>query len=61
MSAQQWLQWVLLPRMTALLHAGHDLPRNFAVAPYFEVALPEHKSLLIVLQQLDNLLNIEDK
>ncbi|WP_353612919.1 YqcC family protein [Mangrovibacter phragmitis] len=55
----EWLQWVLIPRMHALLDGSHALPENFAVAPYYEQALaPDHtgrESVLAVLVELDAL------
>ncbi|WP_312240008.1 YqcC family protein [Pantoea sp.] len=55
----EWLQWVLIPRMHALIAARHPLPENFAIAPYFEVALeqatPGLAPLLLSLNQLDAL------
>lgn len=61
MLAEEWLQWVLLPRMIALLDADAPLPTRFAIAPYFEEALkdkqPDCTPLLVLLQQLDSLLN----
>ncbi|WP_380183938.1 YqcC family protein [Kalamiella sp. sgz302252] len=55
----QWLQWVFLPRMHALLDANASLPVKLAVAPYYEVALegamPGRARLLHVLNQLDQL------
>lgn len=60
MSADQWLQWVLIPRMYALLAAEAPLPTRFAITPYFEEAMPEAALLLNQLQRLDDLLNIED-
>ncbi|WP_130831451.1 YqcC family protein [[Erwinia] mediterraneensis] len=55
----EWLQWVLIPRMQALLAARAPLPTTFAVAPYFEVALaqetPGRALLLLTLSQLDAL------
>ncbi|MFC0226223.1 YqcC family protein [Serratia aquatilis] len=63
MLAEEWLQWVLLPRMYALLESGAPLPTRFAIAPYFEVALKDRQPscipLLVLLQQLDALLNKE--
>jgi uncharacterized protein YqcC (DUF446 family) len=63
MRAEEWLQWVLLPRMTALLDAKAPLPARFMIAPYFEVALkdkqPNCMPLLVLLQRLDVLLNQE--
>lgn len=35
----QWLQWIFIPRMHALLEANAELPRNFAVTPYLEESL----------------------
>ncbi|CNE86522.1 YqcC family protein [Yersinia nurmii] len=65
MAAEQWLQWVLLPRMNALLENSAPLPTRFAVTPYFEVALKDHQTdcslLLAQLQRLDDLLNIESE
>lgn len=54
MSAEQWLQWVLVPRMYALLEAQAPLPTRFAITPYFEVAMPEALRLLTQLQRLDD-------
>lgn len=63
MQAENWLQWVLLPRMYALLDAHATLPTRFAITPYFELALkdkdPNCKPLLVLLQSLDNMLNKE--
>lgn len=59
----EWLQWVLIPRMRALIAAQQPLPQNFAVAPYFEVALasgtPGHAPILRSLAQLDALFSDE--
>ena len=35
----EWLQWVPIPRMHHLLDSEQPLPQNFAVAPYYEMAL----------------------
>ena len=55
----EWLQWVLIPRMYALLDAEAALPQNFAVAPYYEMVLeadmPGRQALLIHLSALDAL------
>ncbi|WP_367143682.1 YqcC family protein [Pantoea stewartii] len=60
MQSLEWLQWVLIPRVQMLIRAGQALPKNFAVAPYFEMALtpvqPGRTLLLLTLQQLDALL-----
>jgi uncharacterized protein YqcC (DUF446 family) len=64
MDAEQWLQWVLLPRMCALLESSSPLPTRFSITPYFEEALsgdgrPDCTALLVQLQRLDDLLNKE--
>ncbi|MBW5814337.1 YqcC family protein [Yersinia kristensenii] len=64
MYAEQWLQWVLIPRMYALLESKGPLPTRFAITPYFEEALsgegrPDCSLLLVELQRLDDLLNKE--
>ena len=53
------LQWVLIPRMHALLDGSLPLPQTFAVGPYYEMALdaahPLRDVLLAELTQLDAL------
>lgn len=59
LSATQWLQWIFIPRMNALLDANGELPRNFAITPYLEEALKEEHYLSALhspLLQLENLL-----
>lgn len=61
MAAEQWLQWVFLPRMRALIDEQVNLPEKIALAPYFEDALPSHaRELITLLTTLDNLLNSHD-
>ncbi|MCD8667937.1 YqcC family protein, partial [Klebsiella pneumoniae] len=49
----------LIPRMHQLLESGQPLPQNFAVAPYYEMALdqahPVRESMLAELLLLDAL------
>lgn len=58
LSATQWLQWIFIPRMVALLEANSELPRNFAITPYLEEALKDESYLpalhspLLKLEQL---------
>lgn len=56
--AEQWLQWVLLPKMLNLLDTNAALPARFEIAPYFEEALPDPNCtpLLALLRKLDTLL-----
>lgn len=57
---EQWLQWVLLPRMKVLLEAGLPLPGASGVAEMAEMvwaARPEvPAALFIALQHFDRLL-----
>lgn len=39
LSATQWLQWIFIPRMHALLDADAELPKGFAISPYLEESL----------------------
>lgn len=61
----EWLQWVLIPRMHALLDGGHPLPTSFAVAPYYEIALdsahPARDAVLAELEALDALFASDDQ
>lgn len=38
MSLEQWLQYILIPRMQALLQANAALPDNISILPYAELA-----------------------
>ncbi|MDY0969957.1 YqcC family protein [Siccibacter turicensis] len=64
LTPHEWLQWVLLPRMHAILDGGLPLPGAFAVAPYYEMALestqPGRDALLVVLLDLDKLIAGDD-
>ncbi|AUH02610.1 YqcC family protein [Pectobacteriaceae bacterium CE70] len=61
MRPEQWLQWVLLPRMHRLLDSNAPLPSRFSLLPYFEEALDDTlegvKPLLFELGRLDVLLS----
>ena len=50
LSATQWLQWIFIPRMHALLDAEADLPRNFSITPYLEEALKDESYLKAIHQ-----------
>lgn len=53
MSAEQWLQWILLPRLHAMLDGGVPLPSVLAITPYFEEALTgDINSIAPLLSQL---------
>ncbi len=57
--AEQWLQWVFLPRLNAMLDGALPLPQSLALAPYFEEALEGNADaiapLLSALSALDAL------
>ncbi|MBI6548932.1 YqcC family protein [Xenorhabdus lircayensis] len=59
MSADEWLQWVLIPRVRALIEQKANLPTAFSIAPYFEEVYKEeierYLPLLEHLRALDNL------
>lgn len=59
----EWLQWVFIPRLTAMIDSGSPLPGNLAIAPYFEMALDPQLSvrpvLLVTLRKLDGLFTQE--
>lgn len=58
MQAHEWLQWIFIPRMYALIEANANLPQ-FALHPYFEEALKDQETninhLLHLIKQLDEL------
>ena len=58
MTFTQWLQWIFIPRMRALLDAGSPLPQGSDIAPYaeesFKVQRMENPAgLLGVIKKLD--------
>lgn len=55
LTATQWLQWIFIPRMNALLDANADLPRNFAITPYLEEALKNEVYLATICSPLAKL------
>lgn len=60
----QWLQFILLPRMHALVEGQHPLPEKFAVSPMathvYRAELAQYRGLIQVLHELDILLSGED-
>lgn len=59
---EQWLQWVFLPRMRALIEAGAALPARSGIHPYAEESGlgrdPRAGELLALIRRFDRL--IED-
>ncbi|WP_439257556.1 YqcC family protein [Lonepinella sp. BR2271] len=45
LQAHEWLQWIFIPRMWALLDSGAVLPSKIAISPYVEEALKEQERL----------------
>ena len=58
MQPYEWLQWIFIPRMQALIDANAELPK-FALHPYFEEAFKQQEidvnDLLALIKQLDEL------
>lgn len=52
MAPEEWLQWVFIPRMHALLESGAPLPNQIAISPYIEEALKEFDDLAALLAPL---------
>lgn len=57
MEALEWLQWILIPRLQAIIDQGGMLPKSFAIAPYFEEAYKhdEEQQYAVILQHLREL------
>ncbi|MCH8536168.1 MAG: YqcC family protein [Alkalimonas sp.] len=57
MAFEQWLQFVLIPRMQALLDGGHPLPADVSILPMAEYALANHpedvRILLFIIGRFD--------
>lgn len=59
----QWLQFIFIPRLQALIDAEQPLPTNIAVSPMAEQALnstPAEVEIVSTLQQIDILLSGQD-
>lgn len=52
MQPEEWLQWVFIPRMYALLESGAALPNQIAISPYLEEAMKEFDDLELLLAPL---------
>lgn len=49
---EQWLQFIFIPRLWALLDAGHSLPSKVSVLPYAEQAFKSQNMQRLALLQL---------
>ena len=59
MNPTEWLQWIFIPRMHALVESQAPLPRHIAISPYLEEALKEEDylaELLIPIMEIEKLL-----
>lgn len=58
LSMEQWLKFVFIPRMQALLDAGAPLPEACALTPQVEMQLPSQSQAAVseVTQAIDDLL-----
>ena len=59
MNPMEWLQWIFIPRMHALVESQAPLPRQIAISPYLEEALKEEDylaELLIPIMEIEKLL-----
>ena len=52
LTALEWLQWVLIPKLNGLLQQGHPLPQNFDITPYFSEALKQHPQQEVIVEHL---------
>lgn len=63
LSLTQWLQWLLIPRMHALLEGDLPLPNNCNIHPFaienFKGMPEDCSTLLRVIQQIDQVLSAD--
>lgn len=62
MSPTEWLQWIFIPRMQALIDNQSPLPSKIFISPYLEEALKEEVYLVELikpLQDIEQLLQVE--
>lgn len=61
MALEVWLQWVFVPRMTALIEAGSALPERCGISPVAEVEYASRggrlDGLRAILREIDRLLD----
>ncbi|MCM5704785.1 YqcC family protein [Larsenimonas salina] len=62
MSLPQWLRFVLIPKLNALLDANAALPASSSIAPAAELYLKEYRystriSLIQALERIDGVMN----
>ncbi|WP_419533974.1 YqcC family protein [Endozoicomonas sp.] len=61
MAFSQWLQWIFVPRVRAIIDGGGSLPKGSNIKSYAEEALPlerlEGEKLLLIIEQFDLLMS----
>ncbi|MGY6772239.1 YqcC family protein [Gallibacterium sp. ZY190522] len=55
MEATEWLQWIFIPRILALIEEQASLPTVIAISPYLEEALKEHPHLPQLLEPIQKI------
>ncbi|AKD37344.1 hypothetical protein I926_00070 [Pasteurella multocida subsp. multocida OH4807] len=55
MSPTEWLQWIFIPRMHALIESGAPLPSKILITPYLEEALKEMDGLQTLLRPISEI------
>lgn len=48
----EWLQWVFITRMKAILESNQPIPTGFSLAPYFEECWKESPHFLPLLDKI---------
>ena len=66
MAFEQWLQWVFMARIGALLESGGELPLRSQIAPLAELAFQENRRidarrLVALIAEFDALVNDGDE
>lgn len=63
MGFDEWLQWVFLPRMRAILENGSGLPEESLISPLAEEFCQSHTGdtsvLLELIEQFDRLIQVD--
>ncbi|HDR1014033.1 TPA: YqcC family protein [Pasteurella multocida] len=55
MSPTEWLQWIFIPRMYALIESEVGLPNKISITPYLEEALKEMDGLADLLSPISEI------
>ncbi|KII76832.1 YqcC family protein [Vibrio renipiscarius] len=53
---QQWLQWIFLPKIRAMINAQQSVPSGFSMVGYFEQSWQQqaqYAALLTVIRRID--------